>query len=167
MSALPFPDLGNLDDLDELLEESTRTVTAKTVDDLDDLDQLLTESTELAAAKRAKATGRKLSAEQAALLESNRLAAEAELWITQHQIAHVTVTTCTCGRTWQDFSGWYAYQTQRKGTGRCLLKINRPTDFYPQSQFISRRTSDYCPNCVSDLPVAPADLDLLTALGGN
>ena len=35
MSALPFPDLGNLDDLDELLEESTRTVTAKTVDDLE------------------------------------------------------------------------------------------------------------------------------------
>ena len=132
MSALPFPDLGNLDDLDELLEESTRTVTAKTVDDLDDLDQLLTESTDLANARRAKATGRKLSAEQAALLESNRLAAEAELWITQHQIAHVTVTTCTCGRTWQDFSGWYAYQTQRKGTGRCLLKIARPSDFLPQ-----------------------------------
>ena len=71
MSALPFPDLGNLDDLDELLEESTRTVTAKTVSDLDDLDQLLTESTELAAAKRAKATGRKLSAEQSAFHHSD------------------------------------------------------------------------------------------------
>ena len=71
MSTLPFPDLGDLDDLDELLEESTRTVTAETVDDLDDLDQLLAESTDLANARRAKATGRKLSAEQSALLESN------------------------------------------------------------------------------------------------
>lgn len=161
------PLLDSFDDLEELVAESTRTVTASTVEDLDDLDTLLEESTAIADAKRAQKQGRKLTAEQADILESNRLAAEAELWITQHQIAHVTMTTCTCGRTWQDFSGWYAYQTQRKGTGRCLLKIAHPTDFCPRSQFISRRTSDYCPDCVSGLPVAPADLDLLTALGGN
>lgn len=157
----------SFDDLDQLLEESTVTVKAKDVSSLDDLDALLEESTSLANAKRAKAQGRKLSADQAALLENNRLAAEAELWITQHLIAHVTVTTCTCGRTWQDFSGWYAYQTQRKATGRRLLKVDRPEGPYPRSQFISRHTSDYCPSCVSGLPVAPVELDLLTALGGN
>jgi len=157
----------SFDDIDQLLEESEQAVKATDVSSLDDLDLLLEESTTLANAKRAKAQGRKLSAEQAALLENNRLAAEAELWITQHFVAHVTVTTCTCGSLWQDFSGWYAYQTQRKASHRRLLKVAKPDGGQARSQFISRHTSDYCPKCVAGLPLATSDLDLLRTLAGD
>lgn len=165
MSALPFPDLGNLDDLDELLEESTRTVTAKTVDDLDDLDQLLAESTDLANARRAKATGRKLTTEQAALLESNRLAAEAELWLTQFCIAHTTIEFCTCGAVHEGFAAWYAYQIQRNNKGRRLLRIPRAEQFMPASRYHTQHDVGACPKCIASLPqLTVDDLDLLGSL---
>ena len=165
MSALPFPDLGNLDDLDELLEESTRTVTAKTVDDLDDLDQLLAESTDLANAKRAKATGRKLSAEQAALLESNRLAAEAELWLTQFYVAHTTIEFCACGAIHEGFAAWYAYQTQRNKAGRRLLRVPRAEQGMPASRYHTQHDVSACHMCVASLPqLTVDDLDLLGSL---
>ena len=165
MSALPFPDLGNLDDLDELLEESTRTVTTKTVDDLDDLDQLLAESTDLANAKRAKATGRKLSAEQAALLESNRLAAEAELWRTQFFVAHTTIEFCTCGAIHEGFAAWYAYQIQRNKSGRRLLRVPRAEQGMPASRYHTQHDVSACHMCVASLPqLTVDDLDLLGSL---
>lgn len=165
MSALPFPDLGNFEELDELPEESTRTVTAKTVDDLDDLDQLLTESTELAAAKRAKATGRKLSAEQAALLESNRLAAEAELWRTQFFVAHTTIEFCACGSIHEGFAAWYAYQIQRNKSGRRLLRVPRPEQGMPASRYHTQHDVGACHLCVASLPrLTVDDLDLLGSL---
>ena len=165
MSALPFPDLGNLDDLDELLEESTRTVTAKTVDDLDDLDQLLAESTDLANAKRAKATGRKLSAEQAALLESNRLAAEAELWLTQFYVAHTTIEFCACGAIHEGFAAWYAYQIQRNKSGRRLLRVPRAEQGMPASRYHTQHDVSACHMCVASLPqLTVDDLDLLGSL---
>lgn len=165
MSALPFPGLGDLDDLDELLEESTRTVTAKKVDDLDDLDQLLAESTDLANAKRAKATGRKLSAEQAALLESNRLAAEAELWLTQFYVAHTTIEFCACGAIHEGFAAWYAYQTQRNKSGRRLLRVPRAEQGMPASRYHTQHDVGACHMCVASLPqLTVDDLDLLGSL---
>lgn len=165
MSALPFPDLDDLDDLDELLEESTRTVTAKTVDDLDDLDQLLAESTDLANARRAKATGRKLTTEQAVLLESNRLAAEAELWITQFCVAHTTSEFCTCGAVHEGFAAWYAYQIQRNNKSRRLLRIPRAEPFRPASRYHTQHYVGACPKCIAYLPqLTVDDLDLLGSL---
>lgn len=165
MSALPFPDLGDLDDLDELLEESTRAVTAKTVDDLDDLDQLLAESTDLANAHRAKATGRKLTTEQAALLESNRLAAEAELWRTQFCIAHTTIEFCACGAVHEGFAAWYAYQIQRNNKGRRLVRIPRAEQGMPASRYHTQHDVGACPKCIASLPqLTVDDLDLLGSL---
>ena len=64
-------EIPDFDDLEELVAESTRTVTASTVEDLDDLDTLLEESTALASAKRAQKQGRKLTDEQNELLEAD------------------------------------------------------------------------------------------------
>ena len=62
-------ELPDFDDLEELIAESTRTVTASTVEDLDDLDALLEESTAIARAKRAQKQGRKLTAEQRRIIK--------------------------------------------------------------------------------------------------
>ena len=160
--------LDQIDELEELLTESTtRTVKASTVSDLDDLDALLEESTVLASAKRAKAQGRKLTAEQSALLEVNRLAAEAELWITQAYYAHITISECECGLDWQDFGGWYAAQEQRNKSNRRLIRVAEPAFGYAHSQYISRRKVSACPHCLRNLPVATIEQnDLLQCLGG-
>lgn len=132
----------------------------------DDLDDLLSESTALAEAKKAKAQSRKLTEEQRSLLEANHLATEAELWITQSCIAHITVTGCAqCHTEREDFAGWYAYQTQRKGKARRLLRVHAPEDFLPRTQYVSRHVAGWCPACLVSLPVAThGDIDLLETL---
>lgn len=160
-------ELDNLDELEELLVESTtRTGKASTVSDLDDLDALLEESTVLASAKRAKAQGRKLTEQQQGLLEANHLAAEAELWVTQSCIAHITVTGCVqCHTEREDFAGWYAYQIQRKGKARRLLRVPAPEDALHRAQYVSRHIAGWCPACLVSLPVAThGDIDLLETL---
>jgi len=160
---VPLPDF---DDLEELVAESTRTVTASTVEDLDDLDALLEESTALAGAKRAQKQGRKLTAEQADIIESNRLAAEINQWQGQAVYAHIVRTSCECGNHYDDFRGWYHYETQRKGGGRRLIRKDCPEGL-PASQYVTEAIIPYCPACAPQgLPTAtPDDLDILLSLG--
>ena len=163
----------SFDDLEELMDESAALAAVPKAakgkapaPDLDDLDALLEESTALASAKRARAQGRKLTQTQSDLLETNRLAAEAELWTTQSCVAHITVTGCAqCHTEREDFAGWYAYQTQRKGKARRLLRVHAPEDFLPRTQYVSRHIAGWCPACLVSLPVAThGDIDLLETL---
>lgn len=151
----------SFDDLEELMDESASLAAVPKAargkaptPDLDDLDSLLEESTSLAEAKKAKAQGRKLTEEQRSLLEANRLAAEAELWITQAYYAHITVSECACGLDWQDFGGWYAAQEQRNKSNRRLIRVVEPVFGYAHAQYISRRKIPACPHCLRNLPVA-------------
>jgi hypothetical protein len=168
---------GSFDDLEELMDESASLAAVPKAakgkaptPDLDDLDALLEESTVLASAKRAKAQGRKLTAEQSALLEVNRLAAEAELWVTQHYYAHVSVTECACGERAQDLSGWYAYQVQRNSRNRRLLRVKDtelPEYGYQRSRVVTMHKAKFCPVCIAALPLPLAGAcDLLETLGG-
>ena len=163
----------SFDDLEELMDESASLAAVPkaargkaSTPDLDDLDSLLEESTALAEAKKAKAQGRKLTGAQAALLEANHLAAEAELWVTQSCIAHITVTGCVqCHTEREDFAGWYAYQIQRKGKVRRLLRVSAPEDALHRAQYVSRHIAGWCPACLVSLPVAThGDIDLLETL---
>lgn len=163
----------SFDDLEELMDESANLAAMPKAargkaptPDLDDLDSLLEESTALAEAKKAKVQGRKLTGEQVALLEANRLAAEAELWTTQSCIAHITITGCVqCHTEREDFAGWYAYQIQRKGKARRLLRTQAPEASLPRTQYISRHIAGWCPTCLVSLPIAThGDIDLLEIL---
>ena len=162
----------SFDDLEELMDESAALAAVPKAakgkapaPDLDDLDALLEESTALAGAKRAKAQGRKLTQPQSELLEANRLAAEAELWLNQHYYAHITVNECKCGWVWQDFAGWYAAQEQRNKLSRRLVRVTEPG--FPRSQYVTYHKTAECPHCLVGLPVAtPAQNELLCRLGG-
>ena len=169
MSATFNPLEDSFDDLGDLMTAlAARSKAAKgrtPASDLDDLDALLEESTTLAGAKRAKAQGRKLTQGQSELLEANRLAAEAELWITQAYYAHVTVNECVCGHMWHDFAGWYAAQGQRNKTARRLVRVATPEGSQPREQYISSHRHTACSVCLADLPFAEPD-DLLCRLGG-
>ena len=159
-------DAEGFDDIEALLDEDSRTVTAGTVEDLSDLDTLLEESTALASVRKARRQGRKLTAEQSDLLESNRLAAEINQWQGQAVYAHIVRTSCECGNHYDDFRGWYHYETQRKGGGRRLIRKDCPEGL-PASQYITEAVVEYCAACaVRGLPVAGlANCDLLGTLG--
>ena len=156
----------SFDDLEELLDEESRTITAAEVEDLSDLDQLLDESTALASARKAQRQGRKLTAEQSDLLESNRLAAEINQWQGQAVYAHIVRTSCECGNHYNDFRGWYHYETQRKGGGRRLIRKDC-REGLPASQYVTEAITSYCPACAPQgLPTATLeDLDILSSLG--
>lgn len=162
---LPDPD-SDFDDLEELMDESTRTTKASEVEDLDDLDSLLEESTAIASAKKAKNQGRKLTLEQQEILQSNHLAAEANLWEGKEVYAHVAKTSCNCGHHFEDFRGWYQYQEQRRGGGRRLIRTDCHEGL-PAARYVTEVTVAYCSVCSqSGLPDATAaDCDLLEALG--
>lgn len=156
----------DFDDLEELMDESTRTVAATEVDDLEDLDQLLEESTAIAKAKKDKAQGRKLTSEQNELLIANHLAAEANLWEAKEVYAHVVKSSCQCGNHFEDFRGWYQYQEQRRGGGRRLIRCD-DHDGLPAARYVTEEVTAYCHACGPvGLPTAGiADCDLLEALG--
>ena len=156
----------NFEDIDELIEEDSRTITASEVEDLSDLDTLLEESTALASARKAQRQGRKLTAEQSDLLESNRLAAEINQWQGQAVYAHIVRTSCECGNHYNDFRGWYHYETQHKGGGRRLIRKDSPEGL-PASQYVTEAITPYCPACAPQgLPTATLeDLDILSSLG--
>lgn len=160
----PLPDF---DDLEELVAESTRTVTASTVEDLDDLDALLEESTALADAKRAQKQGRKLTAEQADILESNRLAEETQVWEPVEAVAHFIHTTCSCGHESRRFSAWYKLLKHRRQDSSRLVCCD-DHEGLPASQYVTREAVGYCNECLGavGLPFADAeDLSILTSLG--
>lgn len=158
--------LENFDDIEELLDEDSRTVTAAEVEDLSDLDTLLEESTAIAQARKARRQGRKLTAEQSDLLESNRLAAEINQWQGKAVYAHIVRTSCKCGNHFDDFRGWYHYETQRKGGGRRLIRKDC-REGLPASQYVTEAVTPYCPACAPQgLPTATLDdLDILLSLG--
>lgn len=131
-----------------------------------DLDDLLEESTQLAEAKRNAKLGRRLTADQADLLEANRQAAEADVWEDLCTIGHVTKVSCACGNHFREFHGWYKYQEQRRGNGRRLVQSD-DHEGLPASYYLTERTTKWCQDCAPvDLPLAePGDLDLLATLG--
>jgi hypothetical protein len=149
----PLPDF---DDLEELVAESTRTVTASTVEDLDDLDALLEESTALAGAKRAQKQGRKLTAEQADLLESNRLAEQMQVWEGVEAIAHFIHTTCSCGHEFRRFNSWYKLLEHRRQDSRRLVRCD-DHEGLPASQHITQEAVGYCHECLGNVGLPAAD----------
>ena len=160
----PLPDF---DDLEELVAESTRTVTASTVEDLDDLDTLLEESTALAGAKRAQKQGRKLTAGQAAILESNHLAEQMQVWEPVEAVAHFIHTTCSCGHEFRRFNAWYKLLEHRRQDSSRLVRCN-DHEGLRSSQYVTHEEVGYCNECLGavDLPLADAeDLPILTSLG--
>lgn len=160
-------ELPDFDDLEELVAESTRTVTASTVEDLDDLDVLLEESTAIADAKRAQKQGRKLTAGQADILESNRLAEQMQVWEPVEVVAHFIHTTCSCGHESRRFNAWYKLLKHRRQDSARLVSCD-DHEGLPASQYVTREAVDYCHECLGavGLPLAnTADLPILTSLG--
>ncbi len=160
-------ELPDFDDLEELVAESTRTVTASTVEDLDDLDALLEESTALAGAKRAQKQGRKLTAEQAEILESNRLAEQMQVWEPVGAVAHFIHTTCSCGHEARRFNAWYKLLKHRRQDSSRLVRCN-DHEGLRSSQYVTHEAVGYCNECLGTvcLPFANAeDLPILTSLG--
>ena len=162
---IPLPDF---DDLEELVAESTRTVTASTVEGLDDLDTLLEESTALANAKRAQKQGRKLTAEQVEALEANNLAAEMQVWEGVEAIAHFVHTTCSCGSKHRRFNAWYKLlEHRRRRASRRLVRCD-DHEGLPASQHITQETVGYCHECLgtAGLPHASIEgISMLLSLG--
>ena len=159
--------LADFDDLEELVAESTRTVTASTVEDLDDLDALLEESTALHQAKKAKASGRKLTAEQAEILEANHLAEQMQVWEGVEAIAHFIHTTCSCGHESRRFNSWYKLLEHRRQDSRRLVRCN-DHEGLPASQYITQEAVGYCSECLGGVGLPAADLEkhsMLTSLG--
>ena len=157
----------NFDDLEELVAESTRTVTASTVEDLDDLDSLLEESTALAGAKRAQKQGRKLTAEQADILEASHLAEQMAVWEPVKAVAHFIHTTCACGHESRRFDAWYKLLEHRRQESSRLVRCD-DHEGLPSSQYVTREAVVYCNECLGavGLPFADAkDLSILTSLG--
>lgn len=155
-----------LDDLADLLEESLQPA-ANALDELADLDVLLAESTKLAGARKAKATGRKLTTEQNDLLEANQLAEELQTWQPVEVFAHVVKTVCACGNRFDDFRGWYRFDQQRRGSGRRLIRVPAKGDV-PAKQYITETVVPHCHACapVGLQVVGKGYLDLLANLGG-
>ena len=157
----------NFDDLEEFVVESTRTVTASAVEDLDDLDALLEESTALASAKRAQKQGRKLTAEQVDILDSNNLAEQMQVWEPVEAVAHFIHTTCSCGHEFRRFNAWYKLLTHRRQDSSRLVRCD-DHEGLPSSQYTTQEKVGYCHEClgVVGLPFADAeDISMLTSLG--
>lgn len=160
-------ELPDFDDLEELVAESTRTVTASTVEDLDDLDALLEESTALAGAKRAQRQGRKLTAEQMGILDSNNLAEQMQVWEPVEAVAHFIHTTCSCGHAFRRFNAWYKLLKHRRQESSRLVRCDGHEGL-PSSQHTTKEVVGYCHECLSavGLPIANVkDLSMLTSLG--
>lgn len=162
------PDLiSDLEELDELLAESTQAGEADDLDDLEDLDALLAESTTLAAAKRAQKQGRKLTPEQAEILESNHLAEQMQVWEPVEAIAHFIHTTCSCGHEFRRFNAWYKLLKHRRQDSRRLVRCD-DHEGLPASQHITQETVGYCSECLGNVGLPAADLEkhsILTSLG--
>lgn len=157
----------SFNDLEELVAESTRTVTASTVEDLDDLDVLLEESTALAGAKRAQKQGRKLTAEQAEILESNHLTEQMQVWEGVEAVAHFIHTTCSCGHEQRRFNSWYKLLEHRRQDSRRLVRCD-DHEGLPASQHITQEAVGYCSECLGGVGLPAADLEkhsMLTSLG--
>ena len=160
-------ELPDFDELEELVAESTRTVTASTVEDLDDLDSLLEESTALASAKRAQKQGRKLTAEQMDILDSNHLTEQMQVWEPVEAVAHFIHTTCSCGHEFRRFNAWYKLLTHRRQESSRLVRCD-DHEGLPSSQYTTKEVVGYCHECLSTagLPLANVkDLSILTSLG--
>ena len=160
-------EIPDFDDLEELVAESTRTVTASTVEDLDDLDTLLEESTALASAKRAQKQGRKLTAEQNELLAANHIAEQMQVWEPVKAVAHFIHTTCSCGHESKRFSSWYKLLEHRKQASSRLVRCD-DHEGLPSSQYVTTEKVGYCNECLGavGLPFTDAaDLPMLTSLG--
>ena len=160
-------ELPDFDDLEELVAESTRTVTARTVEDLDDLDALLEESTALHQAKKAKASGRKLTVEQADILEANHLAEQMQVWEPIEAVAHFVHTTCSCGHEQRRFNSWYKLLEHRWQDSRRLVRCD-DHEGLPASRHITQETVGYCSECLGNVGLPAADLvkhPMLASLG--
>ena len=158
----------DFDDLEDLVAESTRTVTASTVEDLDDLDALLEESTAIASAKRAQKQGRKLTAEQSELLEANHLAEQMHVWEPVEAVAHFIHTTCSCGHEFRRFNAWYKLLQHRWQEGSARLVRTDDHEGLPSSQYITQEQVGYCHECLSTagLPMQDAwNMPMLSSLG--
>lgn len=134
-------------------------------DSLDALDALLEESTAIADAKRLQKQGRKLTLEQQAILEANKLAAEAARWESHMVYAHFAHVYCECGAFHEQFRGWYKYQELQHGNGRRLVKVPDHEDI-PAMRYTTEENVQWCQDCVGELPEADIELnDMLSTLG--
>ena len=110
----------NFDDLEELAQESARTITAKQVKTIDDLDQLLSESIAIQDDKDNGALYRKqiakggLTKEELAHIEFKLQEWESRReWETVANVALFRYTTCECGAWHKHFVGLYYRQNHR------------------------------------------------------
>ncbi len=162
--------MGNLaTDLDILLEESLSPVADASPegDDFDDLEALLAESTKAAKAVRDRNQGRKLTVEQAELLEANRLAEQMQVWEGVEAIAHFVHTTCSCGHEQRRFNSWYKLLKHRRQDSRRLVRCD-DHEGLPASQYITQEAVGYCSECLGGVGLPAADLEkhsMLTSLG--
>lgn len=117
------------------------------VDDFNDLDNLLRESVKLQGAKHAKSTGRKLTAEQEELLESARLAKEAQVWTWKSQYLAIRTTLCPdCNFPSSSVIGKYLYKVNSRGA-RILDKIEEFKPVLPKSIYYLPQLIETCPLC--------------------
>jgi hypothetical protein len=117
-----------------------------------DLDALLEESLAQADARKRQRQGRKLSAEQADLVEQVE---RVLTWSPVAQVALFRRNVCTCGAAATEFVGWYSVLRHRReaGTRRLSLVTQREPGIPAFSYNILDQVSE-CPACLSQLEEA-------------
>jgi hypothetical protein len=137
----------------------------------DDLDSLLEESLTLVSARKAKASGRKLTQEQAEALAANAAAEEIEIWDTEECFAVVAHVYCQCGSDHEEFRGWFHLQSRVRGGKAQRLIRKEEHEGVPSSCYRTRESSIWCPDCLraEALPDAleVSDCDMLGELGAE
>lgn len=135
----------------------------------DDLDSLLEESLVLLSARKAKASGRKLTQEQTEALAANAAAEEIEVWDTEECFAVVAHVYCQCGSDHEEFRGWFHLQSRVRGGKAQRLIRKEEHEGVPSSCYRTRESSIWCPDCLraETLPDATdvSDCALLEELG--
>lgn len=154
----------NFDDLEELVQESTRTITAKQVKTIDDLDQLLSESIAIQDDKDNGALYRKqiakgnLTKEELAYIEFKLQEWESRReWETVANVALFRYTTCECGAWHKHFVGLYYRQNHRttKTAKRLVAAKQNLNDIIVTAQIATipnevlheTRTTAICASC--------------------
>lgn len=142
-------------------------MSSSTNNELLELDDLLSESVEIAQARRAAKTGKRLTQEQAELLEANQLAIDREVWTDVLAVAHFVEVECACGEAHRKFGGWYVLQQHKRwGASRKLVRAGDHRGL-PMHQYSTQELVSFCAQCLhATMPViSQAELPMLSAFG--
>ncbi len=146
-------------DLDLLEEPTVEEAHPETLD----LDSLLLEAVSLAEAKK---TSRKSGKprQDPALADIAQAAEAALVWVAEYAVAKFTETHCSCGASHRAFDGWFVVSNHKRDPH--AKRFIRSADHHdlPSWQYTSLQEVDYCTDCVSELDLPRATLELRTGI---